>query len=187
MTRRFAPTPLDVAEVVGLLDTARRAPSAGFSQGTHFLLLTGDNLAEFWRVSGCGRWFADRQPGVLEAPAVVLPLADPQAYLERYATDDKAGHGLEQADGWPVPFWLTDTAMAAQNLLLLAEEHRLGALYFGIFRNERRTLDTFGVPSHMQAVGAIALGRRADDDSPSGSASRRGRRAVHDVVHLERW
>jgi nitroreductase len=184
MTRRFDPTPLDDALVIDLLDLARRAPSAGFSQGVHFLALSGEAVGTFWQVTGGDEWFAD---GVLAAPVIVIPLADPDAYTGRYSEGDKSGHGLENAANWEVPFWLTDAAMAAQNLLLLAEERRLGALYFGIFRNARRVLDHFGVPPHVLQVGAVALGHRAAADVPSGSAITRQRRARIDVVHHQRW
>lgn len=187
MTRRFDPGPLPAGVVDELLDLARRAPSAGYSQGVHFLVLEGASLEEFWRVTGAAEWFADVQPGVLAAPVVVLPLADPVAYTGRYAEGDKAGHGLEDAANWEVPFWSTDTAMAVQNLLLLAEDRGLGALYFGIFRNARAALDHFGVPPHVLQVGAVALGRRAVDDVPSGSAVTRTRRPTGDVVHRHHW
>ena len=127
------------------------------------------------------------QPGVLAAPVVVLPLADPTAYTARYAEGDKAGRGLHDAANWEVPFWLTDTAMAVQNLLLLAEERGLGALYFCLFRNARFLLDELGVPAHVLPVGAVALGERAADDAPSGSPLVRPRRPLTDLVHHDRW
>ncbi|MEY4340486.1 MAG: hypothetical protein RLZ14_2336, partial [Actinomycetota bacterium] len=135
MTRRFRTDALDPAMVDDLLDLARRAPSAGYSQGVHFLALDGEALGRFWHTTGADEWFGAVQGGVLAAPVVVLPLADPVAYTSRYSEGDKAGHGLEVAENWEVPFWLTDAAMATQNLLLLAQERGLGALYFGIFRN----------------------------------------------------
>lgn len=190
MTRRFAPGVLDPAahaELVSLLDLARRAPSAGYSQGVHFLLLSGDDLAAFWTDSGAGDWFARTQPGVLSALALVIPLADEQAYTSRYAEDDKAGHGLEDAANWPVPFWLTDAAMATQNLLLLAEESGWGALYFGLFAESAAAVGRLGVPPRVVPLGAVALGRRAADDVVSGSAATRSRRPVDEVVHLQRW
>ena len=187
MTRRFVAGSLSAADVVPLVDVARRAPSAGYSQGVHFIVLDGASLAEFWDVSGGRDWFAGVQAGVLDAPVVVLPLADPSAYTARYREADKAGHGLDQADNWEVPFWLTDAAMATQNLLLLAEERGIGALYFGIFRNARTVLDALGVPAHVLQVGAVALGARAPDDRPSGSAVTRHRKDASSVIHVGRW
>jgi nitroreductase len=192
MTRRFQPTPIPQEQLQELLDLARRAPSAGYSQGVHFLALTGEALARFWRTTGADEWFAhvqgDAVPGgVLDAPVVVLPLADPVAYTSRYSEGDKAGHGLELAENWEVPFWITDAAMAVQNLLLLAQDRGLGALYFGIFRNAPVALDELGVPAHVLQVGAVALGLRAADDEVSGSARTRPRRDRIEVVHHNAW
>lgn len=184
MTRCFDTTPLADEALTELLDLARRAPSAGYSQGVHFLALSGPSVRTFWQVTGGDAWFDE---GVQAAPTVVIPLADPMAYTSRYAEGDKVGHGLEQAANWDVPFWLTDAAMAAQNLLLVAEDRGLGALYFGIFRNARTMLDHFGVPPHVLQVGAVAIGHRAASDAPSGSAVTRTRRPVADVVHLQHW
>ena len=187
MTREFSTEPLDPQLVDDLVDTARRAPSAGYSQGVHFVVLTGERCAKFWQTTDAESWFAETQDGVLLAPVIVLPFADPAAYTSRYTETDKAGHGLEIAANWPVPFWLTDTAMAVQNLLLLVEARRLGALYFGIFRNADVLLADLGVPEGMLSVGAVAIGHRAATDRPSGSATTRPRRATTEVVHHNRW
>lgn len=184
MTRTFDPRPIEHETIASMLDLARLAPSAGYSQGVHFLALSGEAVPTFWRITGGDEWFDD---GVTVAPVVVVPLADPQAYTSRYSEGDKAGHGLEDAANWEVPFWLTDAAMAAQNLLLVAQERGFGALYFGIFRNARLALDHFGVPAHVLQVGAVALGYRAAADAPSGSATSRPRRPVLDVVHHQHW
>jgi len=187
MTREFSPDPLDPELLDHLVETARHAPSAGYSQGVHFVVLTGEAVAKFWQTTDAEAWFAETQEGVLRAPVIVLPVADPLAYTSRYSETDKAGHGLEIADNWPVPFWLTDTAMAVQNLLLLVEAHRLGALYFGIFRNVDALLADLGVPAGMLSVGAVAMGHRAATDRPSGSPTKRRRRAVAEVVHYNQW
>jgi nitroreductase len=187
MTRRFDAAALDLADVAAVCDLARRAPSAGFSQGSHLVVLADDSLARFWSTTGSGEWFARTQPGVLHAPVVVLGVADPDAYVQRYGEVDKAGHGLEEHQGWPVPFWLTDTAMVLQNLLLLAEDRGWGALLFGVFRNAETALAELGAPPQCQVVAAVALGHRAADDRPTGSATRRRRRQADEVVHLGQW
>jgi nitroreductase len=186
MTRNFSgAVPID--ELTHLCDAARHAPSAGFSQGTHFLILSDTRLAEFWSASGSGEWFEKVNPGVLRASACVVVLGDRRSYLDRYSAPDKAGHGLEDAEGWPTPFWLTDAAMAAQNLLLLIEERRWGALFFGLFGRAKDTLATFGVPPEVDCVGAIAVGHRSSDDRPSGSSGLIQRRRLDEQVHLGRW
>jgi nitroreductase len=187
MTRDFSREPLDLHLVTHLVDTARRAPSAGYSQGVHFIVLTGDAVGKFWQTTDSEEWFKAIHDGLLNAPVIVLPIADPDAYTSRYSESDKAGHGLDVAANWPVPFWLTDTAMAVQNLLLLVEAHHLGALYFGIFQNVDALLADLGVPEGMLSVGAVAMGHRAATDRPSGSATTRPRREATEVVHFDHW
>src|SRR3954466_15285251 len=92
MVRRFDSSrtlPRDV--IRELLDLATRAPSAGFSQGWHFLVLDEpDDRARFWAATALDRpedaWLA----GMRSAPALILPLSDREAYLRRYAEPDKA-------------------------------------------------------------------------------------------------
>src|SRR5690606_2202540 len=70
MVRAFTDQPVDPAVVDGLIDLARRAPSAGNSQGWAFVVLEGSDTARYWDVSlppsrrGSFRW-----PGLVAAPA----------------------------------------------------------------------------------------------------------------------
>jgi nitroreductase len=77
--------------------------------------------------------------------------------------------------------------MAVENLLLLAEERGLGALLFGLFRDAGPFLRSLGVPAELQPLGAVALGYRAADDVPSGSATTRPRRPLSHVVRHNAW
>jgi len=187
MTRRFSGDPVDPTLIVELCDVARRAPSAGFSQGSHLLVVHGDLLAEFWTVSGADTWFAPRFPELLQASVVVLALADETAYLGRYSQPDKVGRGLSERESWTVPYWLTDTAMVVQNLLLLLEERGLGALYFGLGEEPARLMAHFGVPDHVRPIGAVAIGVRASHDRASGSGRPARRKPLAEVVHVGRW
>jgi len=190
MVRTFLDLPVERSVLDTVLDAGRRAPSAGFSQGSAFLVLEGPEQTDpFWRLTAPpsassaagGRW--DR---LRLAPVVVVPLAHRQAYLDRYGEPDKAGLGLDHADAWRVPFWLVDTAFAVMLLLLAATDAGLGALFFGLGGGERDLLDAHGVPAGYEPVGAIALGWPSPDDPPSPSLAR-GRRDRTETVHYGRW
>lgn len=125
-------------------------------------------------------------PGLFRAQALVVPFGHARTYLERYSEPDKASTGLGVSEeAWPVPYWLTDAAMAAMSMLLAAVDEDLGALFFGIFEGEDVVRAEFGVPDGYQAVGALALGHPAPDRS-SGSL-RRGRRPAAEIVHRGHW
>ena len=188
MVRNFTDEPVPTELVDELLDLARRAPSAGYSQGVSFLVLEGDDVAAFWESTLAEEKRADFPwPGLLSAPVIVLPLGDSERYVERYAEPDKARTGLGAgADAWEIPYWHVDCAMATQNLLLAAVDRGLGALFFGLFDNEAAVCAMTGIPAGVRPIGAVALGWPAASDRPSMSVSR-GRRPLDDVVHRGRW
>jgi nitroreductase len=192
MCRHYLEAPIEPAQLDRLLDLARRVPSAGFSQGFHFLVLNGpDQTGLFWDHTLPTE---ERErfpwPTLLHAPVIVLPLADADAYVRRYSEPDKAQTGLgESAAAWPVPYWWGDTAMTVQNLLLAATDMGLGALYFGIFRAEAELMASLGVPTGLRPIGAVALGHPAPGAfaAREGSAGTRPRNAFDQVVHRGRW
>ncbi|MGH9116041.1 MAG: nitroreductase family protein [Acidimicrobiales bacterium] len=188
MTRDFSDRPVPPETVDRLLDRARRAPSAGNTQGWSFLVLEGaDQTGRFWAAGAEPEWLADQDlPGVLRAPVVVVPFCSKKAYLDRYSEPDKAAHGLTAAERWPAPFWIVDVSFATMLLLLGAVEEGLGALFFGVRGDHERLRAEFSVPAEWEPIGAVALGWRVGDGGPGGSASR-GRKAIDDLVHRGRW
>lgn len=184
--RSFSPE-LPPREVIDeVIDTARRAPSAGFSQGIDFVVLdTPERLAEFWRLAG--------DPGVPTEPepddptVMVLVFSDPNRYLARYSDPDKIEFGLDQADAWPVKFWDIDAAMAAMQLQLAAVDAGLGTWFFGVSHGERELRQALGVPEDRNLVGIVSLGYRAEDEEPTGSGATRKRRPLEEQLHRNGW
>lgn len=189
MTRAFDSRPLPDGLLDELLDLARRAPSAGNSQGWHALVLEGERTADFWDVTlPPERRASFAWPALLHAPVIVLAFADPGAYVDRYAEPDKVASGLgERFEAWPTPYWTIDGAMAVHGLLLGAEAAGLGALFFAVFSGAVELRAVLGVPPEMQLLGAVALGHRAEDPARAGRSAGRPRRALDDVVHRGRW
>jgi nitroreductase len=188
MVRSFRPEPIAPESLERILHNAQRAPSAGFTQGWHFLVLSGpDEVGRYWDCTlpvdrrGDFPW-----PGLLHAPVLVLPCVEPGAYVARYAEPDKARTGLgSDSDAWPVPYWFVDGGMASMLVLLSAVDEGLGACFFGVFDHEAAVAETFGIPPGVRIVGTIAIGAPAPDRS-SGSL-RRGRRPAGDIVHRGGW
>jgi len=180
------------AVVDRILDLGLRAPSAGFSQGWAFVVLEGERQTRrFWDTTlPQERRSTFPWPGLLDAPVLIVPLAHPDAYVQRYAEPDKAASGLGDGEAaWPVPYWYVDTAFVSLLMLLAAVDADLGALFFGIFQDEAALLAELGVPDEYRPVGAIALGYplSGSDASPPSQSTRRGRRSIDDVVHRGGW
>jgi nitroreductase len=188
MTRNFTGQPLEGGLVEALLADALRAPSAGNSQGREFVVLEGPKQTDrYWQATTDESWrtTSRRYPGLSQAPVIVLPFADPEAYRDRYTEPDKArpdGRVVE----WVVPYWYVDTAFAVMHLLLGAADRGIGAAFLGNFRGEDELSESLGVPRRFQLLGAVLLGEAAVPDPPSSSANR-PRRTLQDSVHHGRW
>ncbi len=174
-----------------VLRHAVRAPSAGFSQGWDFVVLASPEArARFWAATTDPDGEPDRWlRGVSTAPVLVLCCSDPQAYLSRYAEDDKGWTDRDPAR-WPVPYWDVDNGMAAMLMLLTAVDEGLGALYFGVPPEQQDAVkESFAVPADRRVVGVVALGHPAADPSTEarGSGRTRRRRPLSEVAHLDRF
>ena len=88
IVRHDTDQPLAPEVVERVLDAALRAPSAGFSQGWAFLVLTEPaDRARSWPYVPTR---ATQTPTMVDAPLVVVPLAHEAAHRDRYARPDKA-------------------------------------------------------------------------------------------------
>ena len=188
MVRQFAQRPVEREVLEGILDTARRGPSAGFSQGFEFVVLdTPEQVKAFWTETAHPEFHdPDARDDVLP-PVIVLPLQNKRAYLERYSEEDKAPFGLQAEEAWPVPFWTVDTGMAVMLMLLAAVDAGLGGWYFGIAFGQDELLRRLGVPEGYEPIGAVAIGYPHEDDRPSGSSQTRRRRGLDEIVHWNGW
>jgi nitroreductase len=179
MVRQFSDEPVAPESLDRILRNAARGPSAGFSQGQAFLVLTGTELERFWPLAG-----AAAAPSVTTAPLVIVPMSSKRVYLDRYARPDKGWTDRDERR-WPVPFWHIDTGMAALLILLTAVDEGLGALYFGIVPEAVGPFRAaFGVPDDHEPIGAIAIGHDAEP-APRDLTARR--RPAQEVIHHGRW
>jgi nitroreductase len=188
MVRDYDPArPVPEAVVQRLLEHAIRAPSAGFSQGWAFLVLSEPADRDlFWSVTTT----QDAPDGWLtrmsRAPLLVVVLSSKDAYLDRYAEPDKGWTDRDE-ERWPVPYWDVDAGMAALLMLLTAVDEGLGACFFGVPADRVGALrEAFGVPASHRPVGVVSVGYPGESDRRSPSL-RRGRRGVEEVVHRGRW
>jgi nitroreductase len=188
MVRDFTDEPVPRPLLEQLLANATRVPSAGYSQGFAFVVLTDrDQRRLFWTTTSGPDWRGESESVALtRAPVVILPLANKQAYLDRYALPDKAHTPLSNEEHWPAPYWDIDTGFGVMMILLTAVELGLGALFFGIFQGETALMDALGVPRGYRPIGAVAVGypTRGERSAPELQS---GRRPPEDVVKWERW
>ena len=197
MVRAFTTQPLAPGVTERVLTAANRAPSAGFSQGYALLVLDEPaQLAPFWELALApdddGREEKeaagpDPFAGLPNAPLVIVPLSCKDAYLDRYARQDKGWTDRDESR-WPVPYWDIDTGFMALLMLLAAVDEGLGALFFGIMPAQiPRFRELFGVPEAYQPIGAVAIGHPDPAADRGGSSRVISRRKLDELVHRGRW
>jgi nitroreductase len=168
MVRHFTGEPVPPEVVERMLDLARHAPSAGFTQGQSFVVVTRPDLKqEIARLCGEeGYVEAGFHPFISGASVLVVACTSEEAYHRRYREPDKMREDGTETD-WPVPYWHVDAGCTVMVLLLAAVDEGLAAGFAGAHDLDAlRSL--LGIPAEVTPVGVIPIGHRAPDvPSPS--------------------
>lgn len=184
MVRNYLPDSIPAEVVDRILDRARRAPSAGFTQGQSFVVVTeAEKRSAIARLAHEDEYIAAGfDPWLSRAPVHVVVCTSEDAYRTRYAEPDKSG--AADAQEWPVPYWFVDAGASLMLLLLAAVDEGLAAGFAGS-HSLAGIADLLGIPPEVTPIGLVTLGYPAPDRQ-SGSL-RRGWKPIEGVVHREQW
>ena len=185
MVRNFADKPVDPEVVNRIVELTRHAPSAGFTQGQSFIVVTEPEIKKAV-ADTCGEEGYVRAgfaPFISKAPVLLIPCTSEAAYHRRYRQPDKLRPDGTEIE-WPVPYWFMDIGCAVMIALLAAVDEELVAAYAGSqdLKALRSVLD---ILEEVTPVGVIPVGYRAPD-KPSPSL-KRGRKPDAEYVHYEGW
>jgi nitroreductase len=185
MVRRFVPEPVPLETVERIVRTAQHAPSAGYTQGIAFVLVTDPAMRRRVAEIAGETWYTrvGHHPFISQAPVQLVLCTSEEAYRERYREPDKCKPGEAEKE-WPVPYWHTDAGCALMLLLLAAVDEGLAGAFVGM-RDPGKLRSLLGIPEQVQPVGVVLIGHGAPD-KPSASLQR-GRRRLEEVLHRERW
>jgi FMN reductase [NAD(P)H] len=184
MVRNFSPEAISDEVLERVVQAARRAPSAGFSQGTAFIIVTEPELRSAI-ADLCDEpeyVAAGFDPWISKAPAHIVVCVSEEAYHQRYREPDKVDEDGNEID-WPVPFWWIDAGAALMLVLLTAVDEGLAAGFLGTDAEDLRSL--LGIPDAMVPIGIVTVGHPAPDRR-SGSL-KRGWRPDDQVIHWQTW
>jgi nitroreductase len=183
MVRNYLARPVDPAAVERIVEAGVRAPSAGFSQGQSFVVVTEpERRLRIAELAGEPEYTARGfDPWISRAPVHVVVCVSEATYHERYREPDKINDDGNEIE-WPVPYWWVDAGASMMAILLAAVDEGLGAGFLGVqsFDGLAEFLD---IPDTVAPVGVVTIGHPAPDRR--SSSLDRGRRAG--VVHHERW
>ncbi len=183
--RHFRHDPVPTEVVNKLLSLAQHAPSAGFNQGSAYIVLTNPDLRKKVGIiqgeqdagkAGFHKW-------VSEAPVSIVACVSEKIYHDRYREPDKLREDGTEIE-WPTPYWFFDVGCGCMIILLAAVDSGLAAGFSSVFDIEGMR-ELLGIPEHFHPVGVISIGY-ADKDIKSPSL-KRGRKSFHQVLHYEHW
>lgn len=108
MVRHFTIYPVHAEMVDKILELAQHAPSAGFSQGSAYVVVTDSELKkkvaklqgeDDYDSAGFHRWIS-------EAPVAIVACVSEKLYHDRYNEPDKLNDEGKEID-WPTPYWFS--------------------------------------------------------------------------------
>jgi nitroreductase len=181
MVRAYRPEPVDARAVHRILESARRGPSAGFTQGVSFAVLT-DRPQRRRMAELCGEpsyVAASFHPWLSVAPVHVVPCVSRAAYESRYAEADKS-RSVKPGE-WTAPFWWVDGGAALMLLLLAAVDEGLAAGFLAL-PDSIELRELLALRDDELPVGLVTIGHAAED-TREGSRTR-GRKPFDEQVHF---
>jgi nitroreductase len=183
MVRNYLDDAVDPAAVDRIVDAGVRAPSAGFTQGQSFVIVTDPERRRAIAELAGESEYVERgfDPWISRAPVHIVVCVSESAYHQRYQEPDKTDANDREID-WPVPYWWVDAGASMMAILLAAVDEGLGAGFLGV-QSFEGLAEHLGIPAHVAPIGVITIGHPAPDRR--SSSLDRGRRP--EVVHREQW
>lgn len=185
MVRNFTSQPVANDVVERIVAAGQHAPSAGFSQGVVYVVVTEEATRKaIGEIAGEENYVAGGFDRFISgAPVQIIICTCERLYHERYNEPDKKAEGEEEIN-WPIPYWHTDAGASMMAILLAATDEGLGSAFIGVME-PRRLQELLGIPEDYLPIGVTMIGHAAPDKK-SGSL-KRGRRPLEKVLHREKW
>ncbi len=186
MIRNFQRKQIPVETIEKILNLALHAPSAGYTQGWAYVVVTDQKIRrKIGELQGEFDFYAAKRKYkfISEAPVLIVACVSEQLYHDRYREPDKLKSDGQEIE-WTVPFWYFDIGGACTIIFLATVNEGLAAAFTGIFRQQQMK-ELLGIPNHFLPIGVVSIGYPKKD--VKSSSLRRGSRSSKDVVHYDRW
>ena len=172
--RRFSNRPVEDEKLHALLEAVRMSPSWANMQCWRFVVVrdvrTRETISELSYVDS---FFAPKgykvnpsKKGLAEAPVVIVACADP------------AQSGVI----WDQQYYMTDTGIASQTLMLAAHGLGLGTVFVGVF-DDPKLRGLLNIPPGIRIVGLFPVGYPLEETKKEGPP----RKPISEIVFSEKW
>ena len=158
--RAYEPTPIPKEIMNRVLEAAWVSPSANNSQPWHFIIVTDPEKRKALSQGLYAKF-------VHEAPTVLVACGDEKASPKWYAVD---------------------TAIALQNMVLVATGEGLGTCWVGSF-DEDNVKKLLGIPDHLRVIALLPVGYPRDkiDLVRALNYAMKKRKSLNEIVSQEKY
>ena len=174
--RRFKTTPVEGEKIEQVMEAARQAPSWGNTQCWRFVVVRDVEMRH--RLADTGFGAGGSRPNVATEAMRVAPVT-----IVACAKLGRAGCSYKEPRE-PVTdkgdWFMFDTALAMENMVLAAAALGLGTVYIGAFDSVEAER-ILGVPEGYKVVSMTPLGYPDEDPKP------RPRKALSEIVFRDRF
>jgi nitroreductase len=185
MVRNYGSDQVSPDALDRIVDAGLKAPSAGYSQGLGFVVVTDPKTRQAIAVVAEEEEYVASgfDPWISRAPAHIVITVSEKVYRDRYREPDKLGPDGQPIE-WPVPYWWVDAGAALMAVLLAAVDEGLAAGFLGV-HSVPDLGALLGIPSHHTPIGVVTVGHPLPDRRSSSLDRPVPPRST--VVHRERW
>ncbi len=171
--RKFSDRPVEPEKLQALLEALQQAPSwANMQCGRYVVVEDAAAKARLSELSYVEAFFAPRgyknnpaQQALADAPLVIVACADP----------------TQSGDLRGQQYYLADVGIAAQNLMLAAQDQGLGSVFVGVY-DEEAVGELLDIPPDIRIVGLFPVGYPATEPKAGPP-----RKSLDEIVFYGKW
>lgn len=157
--RKYADKPVEKDKLSKVLEAARLSPSANNNQPWEFIVVSDKNTRKSLLQSYPREWF-------VKAPIIIVACSYP----------DKAWTRMDGEN-----YWTVDSAIAVENMILVAHEVGLGTCWIGAF-DEAKVKEVLAIPKEVRVIAMFPLGYPAEK---KGEVT--NRKSLDEIIHYNQW
>ncbi len=171
--RRYLDKPVEEEKLHAVLEAVRLSPSWANLQCWRLIVVTDKELREkISDLSYVESYFSPKgykanpsKKALAEAPVLIVLCAEPS----------------QSGNIWGQSYYLVDTGIASQSMMLAARAQGLGTVFVGVY-DEVKVKGILNIPQNVRVVGLFPLGYPVEE----GKAGP-GRKPLEEIAFRERW
>jgi len=171
--RKYLDKPVEDEKLQAVLEAVRLAPSWANMQCWRMVVVTDREAKEkISDLSYVESFFAPKgykanpsKKALAEAPVVIVLCADPS----------------QSGSLWGQSYYLVDTGIASENLMLAARAQGLGTVFVGVY-DEVKVKGILGIPQNIRVVGLFPLGYPTEEGKAGAP-----RKPLEEICFAGRW